>query len=86
MRENVQELIGLAAGILTTASFVPQVRHSLRTLDLSGISLRMYCLFTAGVALWAVYGLAIGSWPVLITNIVTFALAGTVLLLKLREK
>jgi MtN3 and saliva related transmembrane protein len=86
MRENVGELIGLAAGILTTASFVPQVLQSLRTLDLSGISLRMYSLFVAGVALWAVYGFVLGSWPVLITNIITFALAGVILLLKLREK
>jgi MtN3 and saliva related transmembrane protein len=86
VRENLEEVIGLVAGALTTASFVPQVRQSIRTHDLAGISLRMYSLFTVGVALWAVYGLVLGSWPVLITNVITFALASTVLVLKLREK
>jgi MtN3 and saliva related transmembrane protein len=86
MRHDLDEVIGLAAGLLTTISFVPQVRHSIRTHDLAGISLPMYSLFTAGVALWAVYGVVLGSWPVLITNVITFALASTVLLLKLRDK
>ena len=86
MHENLDDLIGLVAGALTTASFVPQVRQSLRTRDLGGISLRMYSLFTAGVALWAVYGVFLGSWPVLITNAITLVLASTVLVLKLKEK
>jgi MtN3 and saliva related transmembrane protein len=86
MRENAEELIGLFAGVLTTASFVPQVRHSLRTRDLAGISLPMYCMFAAGVALWAVYGFVLGSWPILITNAITFVLASIVLLLKLKHK
>ena len=86
MRESGGELIGLFAGVLTTAAFVPQVRHSLRTRDLAGISLRMYSLFTVGVALWAIYGIILGSWPVLITNVITFTLASIVLLLKVKHK
>ncbi len=86
MRRIADELIGLLAGLLTTISFIPQVRHSLRTRDLAGVSLPMYLLFTAGVALWAFYGVDIGSWPILITNLVTFVLASVVLLLKLKHK
>jgi MtN3 and saliva related transmembrane protein len=37
-----------------------------------------------GVALWLTYGIAIHSWPMIIANSVTLALAGTVLVLKLR--
>lgn len=86
MRKLADELIGLLAGLLTTISLIPQVRHSLRTRDLAGVSLHMYLLYTIGVALWALYGLDIGSWPVLITNMITFVLASIVLALKLKHK
>ncbi|MEW5771671.1 MAG: SemiSWEET transporter [Pseudomonadota bacterium] len=80
------DLLGYAAAALTTASFVPQALKSWSTRDLSGVSLSMYALFTLGVALWMLYGLAIGSWPVILANAVTLALAGTVLVLKLRHR
>ncbi len=78
--------LGFAAGALTTAAFVPQVMKSWATRDLSGVSLRMYSLFTLGVALWLLYGIALDSWPVIICNAVTLALAGGVLLLKLQHR
>ena len=48
------DLVGFAAASLTTLSFVPQVLHSWKTRELSGVSLLMYSLFTLGVALWLV--------------------------------
>ena len=36
----------------------------------------MYAIFTSGVALWAVYGMMIASWPILIANCLTLLLAG----------
>jgi MtN3 and saliva related transmembrane protein len=44
----------------------------------------MYSLFTTGVALWLVYGILLGAWPIIIANSVTLLLAGLVLVLKLR--
>ena len=64
-------------------SFIPQVRHSWRTRDLSGISVRMYNLFTVGVALWLIYAIVLGSRPIAVTNAITLVLAGIVLFLKL---
>jgi MtN3 and saliva related transmembrane protein len=80
------DLIGFVAGALTTAAFVPQVAKSWRTRDLSGVSLRMYSLFTLGVALWLAYGIAVSSWPVIVCNAITLVLAGLVLALKLRHR
>ncbi|UHD16659.1 SemiSWEET family sugar transporter [Thiocapsa bogorovii] len=80
------ESIGFAAAALTTVSFVPQVVHTLRTRDTRAISLSMYALFSAGVALWGLYGLMIGSWPVITANVITLALASIVLWHKLRER
>ena len=80
---NPQDWIGYAAATLTTASFLPQAVLTLRTRDTRGISLAMYSAFTAGVALWLLYGLALGQWPIIVANAVTLALAATILLTKL---
>ncbi len=77
------EGLGYLAAVCTTASFVPQVLHTLRTRDVTGISVLMYSVFTAGVAMWLAYGLLIGAWPVIIANFVTLVLAGWILGLKL---
>tara|TARA_R110000803_G_scaffold210315_1_gene281774 strand:- start:858 stop:1178 length:321 start_codon:yes stop_codon:yes gene_type:complete len=78
------EFIGFLAAILTTVSFVPQAVHILRTRETGGISLVMYVLFTAGIAAWLAYGVMIASVPVVLANLVTIVLAGTILTLKAR--
>lgn len=83
MSVDLSDLVGYAAAVLTTIAFVPQALTSWRTRDLSGVSLTMYSLFTAGVALWLVYGILLGSWPIIVANTVTVILAGIVLVLKL---
>lgn len=84
--KNWRELVGSAAAILTTLSFVPQAWLTLRTRDVSGISLSMYTVFTAGVALWLVYGLILGARPVILANLVTLVLASVILTLKVRYR
>ncbi len=78
------DALGYAAASLTTASFVPQALMTLRTRNVSGISLAMYSVFTLGVALWLLYGLALGQWPIVAANAVTLALAAVILFTKLR--
>jgi MtN3 and saliva related transmembrane protein len=78
------DLVGYFAAILTTASFIPQAWLTLRTRDVSGISLGMYSVFACGVALWLVYGLLVGAWPIVIANGITLALALFILAMKLR--
>lgn len=77
--------VGFAAATLTTVAFVPQVLHTLRTRDTRGISLAMYSTFTAGVALWLVYGLLRNDAPIIISNIIVLLLSAAVLVLKLRH-
>ena len=79
------EVIGYCAAFLTTIAFLPQAIQSWRTRDLSGVSLGMYSLFTAGVGLWLIYGLIIEKWPLILANALTFALALSILALKLRH-
>ena len=83
MMTNLTELIGSAAAFLTTASFLPQAWLSFRTRDVSGVSLGMYTVFTAGVALWLAYGWLLDSWPMVIANTITLVLALMIVGMKL---
>ena len=65
-------------------TFAPQALHTLKTRDVSGISLAMYASFTVGVFLWLIYGLLRGDWPIIIGNAITLGLALVILVLKLR--
>jgi MtN3 and saliva related transmembrane protein len=78
------ELVGYSAAILTTLAFVPQAWQAWRARDTSGISLGKYALFCTGVALWLVYGLLLGAWPIILANAITLALALAILVMKLR--
>ncbi len=84
LESSVHEWLGYAAAVLTTSAFVPQAILTVRTRDVRGISLTMYAAFTVGVVLWLLYGLALGAWPIILSNVVTLALAGTILVMKLR--
>jgi MtN3 and saliva related transmembrane protein len=79
-------VLGLIAGSLTTAAFVPQVLKTWRTRSTEDISLGMFALFALGVLLWLLYGIEIGSPPIVIANGITFALAAVIVILKLRYK
>ena len=79
------EWMGYMAAVLTTAAFVPQAAKTIRSRDTSGISLSMYVIFTIGIACWFGYGLYLASWPMIVSNLITFALAAVILALKLRH-
>ena len=60
--------LGYVAGMVTVASFLPQVVRAWRTRrtrDLSVVSLAL--LITAG-SLWVLYGALSRDWPVVLTN------------------
>lgn len=79
------EAMGYAAATLTTAAFVPQVAKTWRTGSARDLSLTMLLAFSTGVVLWMVYGILIGSWPVILANGTTAALTGSILAFKIRE-
>ena len=78
--------IGLAAGLLTTTAFIPQVWKIYRTKSGKDISARMFSLFSAGIVLWLVYGILLQSVPLILSNAVTLVLSLTIIGLKLRYR
>jgi MtN3 and saliva related transmembrane protein len=79
------DLIGSIAGTFTTLAFIPQVIKTWRSRSAADISLVMFLLFSSGVVLWLVYGVLIGSKPVIIANTITLILALSILGLKIQD-
>lgn len=74
--------LGLIAGFLTTASFLPQVWKTWMTHSAQDISYGMLLLFLTGIGLWLLYGIRIQSLPIIVANVVTIFLVAVLIILK----
>ena len=81
---TVIEAIGIAAGLLTTLAYVPQVLKVWRSRSARDISLAMFLMMNLGIALWLAYGLLIGSPGLILANGATLCLTAAVLVAKLK--
>ena len=79
---DIDTLIGTVAGCLSTAAFVPQAWQIWKTKSARDVSLAMYAVLIAGVALWIVYGLRRGALPLVLTNGVILLVALLILAMK----
>lgn len=86
METDTTTAIGLMAAVLTTSAFLPQVIKTWCTRMTRDISLGMFLVLCLGICLWVIYGLLRGDLPVILGNAVSLALAGTILLFKLKYK
>ncbi len=89
MAENLQwnrmdwtKIIGLAAGILTASSLLPQVIKTMKEKKAEDVSLVMLIVLQAGLILWITYGIMRHDIPILVTN--CFSLLVNILMVFLR--
>lgn len=78
------ELLGGLAALMTTLCWLPQTIRAVRARDVASLSLFTFAVFTGGISLWLVYGVLIGSWPVILANLFTLALNLVIVIQKLR--
>jgi MtN3 and saliva related transmembrane protein len=76
------DVLGFAAGALTTIAFFPQLLRIAATRSADDISWWMFGLFSVGIALWLWYGIRVDAMPLIIANVVTMAQALAILVLK----
>jgi MtN3 and saliva related transmembrane protein len=69
------EELGFIAATLTTTAFIPQAYKVYKTKQTDGLSVLLFAMFSAGVALWLIYGLLSSQLPIIIANIITLPLA-----------
>jgi MtN3 and saliva related transmembrane protein len=79
------DFIGAAGATLTTICWLPQALKVFREKETRALSLPATAVFTAGVVLWLIYGVAIEDWPLIGSNAATLALMLPILAMKLRH-
>ena len=72
--------------MLTSLSYVPQLRKALPRGATGDLSVGMLVALTAGLALWAIYGLARKDWVILLANLLGLLLVISVLGCALRDR
>ena len=93
MAENLQpkymewtQLIGLAAGICTASSLIPQVIKTIKEKRAEEVSLLMLFVLMAGLILWIIYGFKRNDMPIIITNSFSLLVNITMVFLRIRYK
>jgi len=79
------DIIGTIAATLTTGSFGLQAMHTLKSRDVSGISLGMYIVYVFGVILWVAYGVMLNAVPMIVSQVITLTFAIIILAMKIRD-
>jgi MtN3 and saliva related transmembrane protein len=77
--------LGVGAALLTSFSYVPQVRKALPRGSTGDLSLKTLIALTGGLSVWIAYGLMISDYIVACANMVGALLAGIVLACKIRD-
>ena len=77
-------MLGLLAGTLTTAAWLPQLLRTWRSRHADDVSKAYLLTFGIGVAAWLAYGIASGQLAVILANAVTLVLVASLVWLKLR--
>ncbi len=85
MIENIVPWIGVGAAVLTSLSYIPQVRKAWPRGSTKDLSLHMLVVLTTGLVLWIGYGTLKGDWVIVAANSVGAALSASVLMFKIRD-
>ena len=78
------EAVGVAAGLCSMTSFVPQLVKLIHAKRADGVSLNAYLVMVTGFVLWVAYGVLLKSWPLVGSNAVNLTLSAWILALKFR--
>ena len=83
---EVEEIIGILAGVFTTVAVLPQIAKAIKTRKVKDVSPYMFVILCLGVGLWTYYGILKRDWPIIITNGISFILNGVMLYIVLTTK
>ena len=85
MTEGWMNVVGGAAALLTTGSWLPQVVKTWRSRSARDFSWSYLAMFATGVTLWFVYGLLRRDPVIVAANGITVLLVLSIALVKWRE-
>jgi MtN3 and saliva related transmembrane protein len=76
---------GMIGAVLTTICWLPQAVRAVRDKDTKAISLTTNLLFGVGLVFWLIYGIALGDWPLIGSNVISMAFTSIIVAAKLRH-
>lgn len=80
------EILGIAAGICTSSSLLPQLIKTVKTKEAQDVSLVMFVVLLVGNGLWIYYGVAKSDIPIIATNSLAFVLNIVMLTFKFKYR
>lgn len=61
-------ILGLVAGLCTTAAVIPQLLKAWKTKKVNDVSPGMFFVLITGLILWTIYGVIKNDLPIILTN------------------
>lgn len=86
MFDSQTEIVGLAAGVCTSISLLPQLIRLVKHKKAEDISLFYLAILFIGLGLWIWYGLLRDDIPIVVTNAFALVINGIIIVLGIRYK
>jgi MtN3 and saliva related transmembrane protein len=83
---NHDQIIGIIAGVFTSASLLPQLIKTIKEKDATSISAVMLLVLITGISLWIYYGFLKNDIPIIVTNIFSDMVNVTLLFFSIKYK
>ena len=80
------DILGYAAGAITSLTFLPQVIKTWKEKSAKDISLLMFVIAAINEVMWIVYGALLNNWVIILTNVIVLVMSLTMIYLKFRYK
>ena len=80
------KILGLAAGTISSITFLPQVIRIWKTKSAKDLSLNMLGLLILGVGMWLTYGILVKDVAIIYTNSMVLSMSFIMLYFKFRFK
>ncbi len=83
---DLQYFIGIAGGIVSSVTFLPQVLKIWKTRSAKDLSMMTLFFLTLNVSLWLTYGIILGDYPLIVTNSIVLSMVLMMVYFKLTFK
>ena len=81
---NGVDILGYAAGAITTLTFLPQVIKTWKDRSAKDVSLMMFIIAAINEVMWIAYGALLDNWVIIVTNVIVLAMSLIMIGLKLK--
>lgn len=82
----VTKIVGIAAGIFTGTSMLPQLIKMFKEKKASQVSVFMLLILITGLSLWVWYGFLKEDWPIIVTNLFSLVVNLTMIFLRYKYR